>query len=323
MEIERLTRESGAPPHTRGWTRQGPERLPFGLGSPAHAGMDPSSSRACTRPARLPRTRGDGPHSAALRSRHAAAPPHTRGWTAPHSPSNADRTGSPAHAGMDPAGAIACRVAVWLPRTRGDGPYAGKGYDLHPMAPPHTRGWTRAEVLQRGSEPGSPAHAGMDPHGDGADKLTGWLPRTRGDGPQLVLPDDGYMVAPPHTRGWTHPPGGHVRDRDGFPAHAGMDPTPTPRKTSRTRLPRTRGDGPASEPAAVRGTRAPPHTRGWTLRHQHLGAGRLGSPAHAGMDPRPRRAPGAGVRLPRIRGDGPGTACARSGRMRRAPPARA
>ena len=71
------------------------------------------------------------------------------------------------------------------------------------------------------------------------------------------------------------------------------------------RLPRTRGDGPATDHARPASAPASPHTRGWTLpgpRSAHRGAG---FPAHAGMDPAyplPER-PAAG--LPRTRGDGP------------------
>ena len=128
--------------------------------------------------------------------------------------------------------------------------------------------------------------------------------------------------------------------REGFPAHAGMDPagltanrlpasprtrgwTPIRGVVTRSddRLPRARGDGP-SDPVAGRRrgdgpdpAMASPRTRGWT----HEGAAgdaAVSIPAHAGMDlglPRargdgPDRRPVTGVRfarLPRARGDGP------------------
>ena len=50
-----------APPHTRGWTRNGFLKLAESTGSPAHAGMDPQWISSSTGTLRLPRTRGDGP----------------------------------------------------------------------------------------------------------------------------------------------------------------------------------------------------------------------------------------------------------------------
>ena len=91
-------------------------------------------------------------------------------------------------------------------------------------------------------------------------------------------------------------------------------------------FPRTRGDGPCSEPHPKMSRRFPPHTRGWTLQHQNRPIPVGVSPAHAGMDPARshiRRCPGgfpahAGMdpstseqadtsrSFPRTRGDGPG-----------------
>ncbi len=68
------------------------------------------------------------------------------------------------------------------------------------------------------------------------------------------------------------------------------------------RLPRSRGDGPASRSAGA-ACAAPPLARGWTpARTRSLRA--VGSPARAGMDPvdGARTSP---LRLPRSRGDGP------------------
>ena len=92
-------------------------------------------------------------------------------------------------------------------------------------------------------------------------------------------------AASPHTRGWTrrcllqHP------DRDGFPAHAGMDPSRCAATRPSVRLPRTRGDGPLADYFPREHVKASPHTRGWT-RGEYRGHGSCrGFPAHAGMDP--------------------------------------
>ena len=206
-------------PRTRG---DGPEWAPIATlpatGSPAHAGMDPIHTGTIRHAAAPPHTRGWTPGRGLVDMRK-AAPPHTRGWTL----ENVVRrrlAGSPAHAGMDPLGI---------------------GWSRVKSAPPHTRGWTPRWVAWNDSI-GSPAHAGMDPlrpvsydHGAAPPHTRGW---TRNWKLARVC-----RVAPPHTRGWTHFDDGK-RQPYGSPAHAGMDPAKhslTPRK------------------------QAPPHTRGWTL----------------------------------------------------------
>ena len=94
--------DAAAPPHTRGWTLLEPVVVGAGVGSPAHAGMDPPRACPSWRRRRLPRTRGDGPDTAS-------------------GSINGDE-GSPAHAGMDPRGNGSTGSSARLPRTRGDGP---------------------------------------------------------------------------------------------------------------------------------------------------------------------------------------------------------
>ena len=151
------------------------------------------------------------------------------------------------------------------------------------------------------------------------------LPRTRGDGPVSPASTAACQEASPHTRGWT--PAAHraMTNDDGFPAHAGMDPSPCCAAACAARLPRTRGDGPPSTmlcqlpPSASPHTRgwtldrapplvsgkASPHTRGWTRAFRLLLSSNRGFPAHAGMDPVLHRPSGLSVGLPRTRGDGP------------------
>src|ERR1019366_10344845 len=90
-----------------------------------------------------------------------------------------------------------------LPRTRGDGPFHFPMEEAVGMAPPHTRGWTRNRKYAGRTTAGSPAHAGMDLLRAIAEAETGGLPRTRGDGPPMVMWELDSRMAPPHTRGWT------------------------------------------------------------------------------------------------------------------------
>ena len=276
-----------ASPHTRGWTpdqapdrrtRQGTGGLPRTRGD----GPEPRQSSGGRSGWRLPRTRGDGPVCgiAVARSRPSVASPHTRGWT-------------PAHtllAEVDPRG---------LPRTRGDGPGSevdcsapdpwgfpahagmdpcrpGRPSNVRFAASPHTRGWTRrTQRLGPIGREASPHTRGWTPPTIAAARGTGGprLPRTRGDGPAMRL-----SLAP------------SLR-REGFPAHAGMDPSrrmPCSARFGNPRLPRTRGDGPTHSGRVLSGSRRLPRTRGDGPRapRRRRRARRPGFPAHAGMDPR-------------------------------------
>ena len=129
------------------------------------------------------------------------------------------------------------------------------------------------------------------------------LPRTRGDGPVQVSFQRPYVVAPPHTRGWTwfllQLPGAS----EGSPAHAGMDPMMRLSTSWPGGLPRTRGDGPTAAQLGGLPASAPPHTRGWTPMQPAGEPVAVGSPAHAGMDPSQAHPSCTAHRLPRTRGD--------------------
>ena len=301
-----------ASPHTRGWTHAADRRAIFFGGFPAHAGMDPARSSWAAVPSRLPRTRGDGPPGGGKTASRPMASPHTRGWTRCPDRGGPARIGFPAHAGMDPGRSVPRGVPGGLPRTRGDGPPPHAAVSSHRSASPHTRGWTRQRASPDPLPEGFPAHAGMDPGQISAMDVRDRLPRTRGDGPSIDWTWIRYSSASPHTRGWTRR-GGSARAGDsGFPAHAGMDPCGSGTSWSRTRLPRTRGDGPVHDPSSASVIMASPHTRGWTPVHDRIDSHDGGFPAHAGMDPLrgTRRMRRSG--LPRTRGDGPGSAIARS-----------
>ena len=115
--------ETGASPHTRGWTRSWPVTPTSTAGFPAHAGMDPVWKAGCDGHPRLPRTRGDGPF---------------------------------------PATAVTTIYAAF-PRTRGDGPMSPKPGDELAVASPHTRGWTRPAVRAAVLADGFPRTRGDGP----------------------------------------------------------------------------------------------------------------------------------------------------------------
>ncbi len=274
-----------APPLTRGWTHVGLAVVADLVGSPAHAGMDPRDRQRPNQAEWLPRSRGDGPRQGRARLRASRAPPLTRGWTVRGGMLALQAAGSPAHAGMDLPPTWRHGKRVGLPRSRGDGPHDRSSSACRAKAPPLTRGWTRLARVQSADVWGSPAHAGMDP--DAAVVISAWfgLPRSRGDGPICLIPRRKRRRAPPLTRGWTPPIRAIRRTVRGSPAHAGMDPARSRTSSGSTRLPRSRGDGPApTGPLPCRGW-APPLTRGWTPTRRAKRLSKSGSPAHAGMDP--------------------------------------
>ena len=237
-------RDPAAPPHARGWTLSHARDDAAGSGSPARAGMDRAPLRARGRRRRLPRTRGDGPLSVFVEGDGFEAPPHARGWTVGRGRVHLRRAGSPARAGMDPAPLSVQSRPSRLPRTRGDGPEAGRLIDRWIEAPPHARGWTGLRAHLAVDARGSPARAGMDHLALQRHDLAQRLPRTRGDGPVSRQVPLAWCQAPPHARGWTAAPARDDDRHDGSPARAGMDPPGRRCRPRRRRLPRTRGDGP-------------------------------------------------------------------------------
>ena len=125
---------------------------------------------------------------------------------------------------MDPSRAVEGYEIHRLPRSRGDGPHGTDRTAGPRRAPPLTRGWTRDKQRLSCRDRGSPAHAGMDPIEPRRLSVTGWLPRSRGDGPVCGVGDGGKAMAPPLTRGWTQGRPDARAGLGGSPAHAGMDP---------------------------------------------------------------------------------------------------
>ena len=192
------------------------------------------------------------------------APPHTRGSTRWRAPGPQSCEGLPRTRGDRPLRRISEEQAYQAPpHTRGSTCISGTC--LEPgWAPPHTRGSTSWTARNTACLRGSPAHAGIDPYIAPTSRTQIWLPRTRGDRPLLCWIVVYARVAPPHTRGSTYEvPRALVRYK-GSPAHAGIDRRRRAPSTSHRRLPRTRGDRPASEEKGVIYDLAPPHTRGST-----------------------------------------------------------
>ena len=171
------------PPHPRGWSLLAELRTTLNRGSPAPAGMVPSSPLIDTGYVRFPRTRGDGPTTRLPRYVGIVVPPHPRGWSPYLRSAFRSPPGSPAPAGMVPSRCSTKASPRWFPRTRGDGPGgAGRGPGGVEV-PPHPRGWSLKSNPPCARLHGSPAPAGMVPGLCLGCQEFRRFPRTRGDGP--------------------------------------------------------------------------------------------------------------------------------------------
>ena len=274
-----------APPHPRGSTRGAAGCGRCRRGSPAPAGIDPdwSSRRACWR--RLPRTRGDRPCRWLTNWTPVSAPPHPRGSTQGGAAIGHPSAGSPAPAGIDPDAGDTHTHLIRLPRIRGDRPLNGApGFSGAP-APPHPRGSTRSCADPPGRRRGSPASAGIDPLATGAPDPIHWLPRIRGDRPNIETVLIEPLQAPPHPRGSTRLKSAREAAGFGSPASAGIDPSSMLAGWSAGRLPRIRGDRPYFRARNAIRDLAPPHPRGSTPTSTRVSTQIAGSPASAGIDP--------------------------------------
>ena len=272
-------------PHPRGWTRTNHACRRQASGFPAPAGMDPFPSSGEAGPARIPRTRGDGPAPASASRAGTADSPHPRGWTQTDLPRVAAGAGFPAPAGMDPGRSASSARSARIPRTRGDGPPTFRPCAQSSEDSPHPRGWTLVGVIVGVGQAGFPAPAGMDPSWATTTTSSPGIPRTRGDGPLGGVGLVGLLRDSPHPRGWTVrtliPPG----IRSGFPAPAGMDRPRSTRWPGAAWIPRTRGDGPGSVRVVREIGPDSPHPRGWTCDEFGPDGPLQGFPAPAGMDP--------------------------------------
>ena len=175
------------------------------------------------------------------------------------------------------------------------------------LASPRSRGWTPHDQAGEAISEGFPALAGMEPGGSRGGGGASGLPRARGDGPCARRRGSRRCGASPRSRGWTLRPAVPTSAHGGFPALAGMDPIRPGAQQRGAGLPRARGDGPAARRSIGSPRSASPRSRGWTRTTRRDLHRRGGFPALAGMDP-PRLAVQAGsARLPRARGDGPGS----------------
>ncbi len=135
----------------------------------------------------------------------------------------------------------------------------------HAVCSPQARGWSHRHGDPYRRWVLLPAGAGMVPARIFRRMRLWAAPRRRGDGPLLVVIEEGRQICSPQARGWS-PPG---RDRD-------------PRQPA---APRRRGDGPLRASRRARSRLCSPQARGRSLADHGRAVGALLLPAPAGMPP--------------------------------------
>ncbi len=158
----RESRHSRFTPHARGSTRRVAAILYYCIVYPACAGIDPLIFFLGLLVLRLPRMRGDRPHTLHKKGRSLKFTPHARGSTTPSASLTWRGIVYPACAGIDHGCWIFGKDRMGLPRMRGDRPcYINIGSIL-PLFTPHARGSTPLANHMHSSPLVYPACAGID-----------------------------------------------------------------------------------------------------------------------------------------------------------------
>jgi len=274
-------------------------------GFPALAGIGPRPPKPSVRSPGLPRARGDRPYQLPVYRGETAASPRSRGSAFDWRETAWVRAGFPALAGIGPGLTLSSRETSWLPRARGDRPWGrflGIGIA---EASPRSRGSARDVQRSRWRAAGFPALAGIGLFGAIIGEACRRLPRARGDRPlglgQRIL----RLRASPRSRGSARDRPARVRGSAGFPALAGIGPPRRSARSTRTRLPRARGDRPMKLAELREMIRASPRSRGSARRARVHAQGARGFPALAGIGRIRAGRRARMARLPRARGDRP------------------
>ncbi len=211
----------------------------------------------------------------------------------------------PACAGIDRQTFSVFSKSSCLPRMRGDRPISK--YSSGVIAPftPHARGSTAYLIPSISSISVYPACAGIDRSPRRKLRLSGSLPRMRGDRPYQSIKHSPTSAFTPHARGSTFNYQKMFMVLFVYPACAGIDPLLLDANLLMAGLPRMRGDRPPLVVGIWAIVGFTPHARGSTLIAFFFPKSCFVYPACAGIDlctsPRSWRF----TSLPRMRGDRP------------------
>src|SRR5262249_41099707 len=130
----------------------------------------------------------------------AKVPPPTRRSTPAVGQRIDRRSGSSAHAEIDPIPAPYCWPVMRFLRPRGDRPSLTRAMHFPVAVPPPTRRSTPPRSRGRLPAGGSSAHAEIDPRISAAIPSNAWFLRPRGDRPKAYIPAHVTQLVPPPTR---------------------------------------------------------------------------------------------------------------------------
>ncbi len=232
-------------PHARGSTVGGLFEFRAHVVYPACAGIDHSGHGSGWGRKRLPRMRGDRPHSVNVFKRLPAFTPHARGSTEQHRAFQRELIVYPACAGIDPYTRLTGRLEHGLPRMRGDRPNISPISTFDQRFTPHARGSTWLCGVRALPTLVYPACAGIDRYFPIPPSRSRRLPRMRGDRPRTPYAIRHTPPFTPHARGSTCSSTTSTSSKTVYPACAGIDPGANLSGTAKVGLPRMRGDRPA------------------------------------------------------------------------------
>ena len=294
-----------APPRERRSTRPGGAADRHHRGSSARAEIDPAPTTWCTSRSRLLRASGDRPRIGVQLGYSSGAPPRERRSTRLAVALDPAESGSSARAEIDPWARSVRTMGRRLLRASGDRPNVLRSEAFVEEAPPRERRSTGFHFPERSLMKGSSARAEIDPPPPRSRSSCLRLLRASGDRPVKASCARSTASAPPRERRSTpSAPGAHRRD-EGSSARAEIDPHPSPRGRTWSRLLRASGDRPLGALLMCMGLPAPPRERRSTPNRDRRPRGDRDSSARAEIDPGCPEASAKSSRLLRASGDRP------------------
>ena len=192
-----------------------------------------------------------------------------------------------------------------LPRACGDRPIVNTPSVIISGSTPRMRGSTPSQPEKPMNTAVYPAHAGIDPGLTSDRCLPRGLPRACGDRPASAYFFALEYRSTPRMRGSTPGVHHHADHSRVYPAHAGIDRMRRRSRSDRPRLPRACGDRPSLNTVCTYPLLSTPRMRGSTFCRLNAACPPPVYPAHAGIDPWPRRQKAPRACLPRACGDRP------------------
>ncbi len=148
---------------------------------------------------------------------------------------------------------------------------------------PHAWGWSEITGPDGSQLLVLPTRVGMVRQAEATSPRTARSPHTRGDGPGAKSREAQAWRFSPHAWGWSVPEITGFYQPTVLPTRVGMVRTPAWCRHNRRRSPHTRGDGPATLPAAPFRVAFSPHAWGWSVRALHPCGWHAVLPTRVGM----------------------------------------